>query len=339
MKRPSFLPAKVGLGQFRRSFIGLVVLLMASAGVGGVFAFTSAGAATRADIPTAPAVTVSCTGIDVAGTNADANWSIIVELNGAYDPSTTVYLAPVPDGHINLATGNWTYDFRYNSNDIASDNITIPPCSSPTIAPTCGAIIVAGMPDGWKLVVEPGDNLFTTNGPQELGAGDYTYEFRDAQNNDITGGSITVPDCSTLLVTPTCTGITISGMPTGYYLVVEPGDHLFTPNGDYALSPGDYFGEFRDPAANDITGNNFTVPDCGTTTTTIPVCGTTTTTLNTAAIECPTTTTTAPTTTTVAPTTTTTAPPTTTTVAPTTTTTQPPPATTPVVHQQPVTAG
>ena len=59
--------------------------------------------------------------------------------------------------------------------------------------------------------------------------------------------------------------VEFTNVPAGWYLVVEPGDHLITSGFDaIALAPGDYTYEFRDAGANDQLGGAFTVDPCST---------------------------------------------------------------------------
>jgi hypothetical protein len=77
---------------------------------------------------------------------------------------------------------------------------------TPVVTPGCingvGEVTESGALDGWSWIIEPGDIDVTpiTTDPESYGpllAGPYTYEFRDAMANDITGGSFTVLECQT----------------------------------------------------------------------------------------------------------------------------------------------
>ena len=116
----------------------------------------------------------------------------------------------------------------------------------------------------------------------KLGPGDYKYQFRDAGANDTVGGQFTVGVCPTdkptdaPTATPvpptdpntsTCETVGFTGVPEGWYLIIEPGDMLFNSGFDpIKLDPGLYTYEFRDAGANDMVGGQFTVVACPTAT-------------------------------------------------------------------------
>lgn len=64
--------------------------------------------------------------------------------------------------------------------------------------------------------------------------------------------------------TLTCGGtVGFTGVPAGWYLIIEPGDHLYTSGfGSIPLDPGDYSYEFRDANAADQVGGKFTIVVC-----------------------------------------------------------------------------
>jgi hypothetical protein len=66
----------------------------------------------------------------------------------------------------------------------------------------------------------------------------------------------------------TCGGtVGFTGVPAGWYLIIEPGDHLYTSGFDsIPLAPGDYVYQFRDANANDTVGGKFTIEVCPTAT-------------------------------------------------------------------------
>jgi hypothetical protein len=68
------------------------------------------------------------------------------------------------------------------------------------------------VPDGWYLVIEPGDNLITSGFEAiALSPGEYTYEWRDAGANDQVGGQFTINVCPTPTATPTCFAVDETG--------------------------------------------------------------------------------------------------------------------------------
>ena len=85
----------------------------------------------------------------------------------------------------------------------------------------CGGTVgFTGVPDGWYLIIEPGDHLYTSGFDSiPLDPGDYTYEFRDANANDQVGGTFTIGVCPTASPTQTAVesfqGETASPPPTG----------------------------------------------------------------------------------------------------------------------------
>ena len=55
-----------------------------------------------------------------------------------------------------------------------------------------------GVPEGWYLIVEPGDMKITSDFDSiALVPGHYTYEFRDADANDMVGGTFDIAACPT----------------------------------------------------------------------------------------------------------------------------------------------
>ena len=144
MHRPSILPTRFGLGQFRRSLIGSAVLLLALAGTAGMLASGGAAAATAgrtAELPPTPTFTVSCTGIDLTGLavvigTPDVGWQMVVEPGHV--------LIEAPDGHTNLTPGDYTYGFSYNDGFVVGGNFTVPDCTTTTTV--CGATTTTSAP-------------------------------------------------------------------------------------------------------------------------------------------------------------------------------------------------
>ena len=155
------------------------------------------------------------------------------------------------------------------------------PSPTPVVLPsapilTCGGTVsFTGVPEGWALIIEPGDQYYTagfTSIAEDPGV--YTYEFRDAGANDMVGGTFTIAACATPtpVVQPpaapvlTCGGtVAFTGVPEGWYLIVEPGDLLYSTGfASISLTPGVYTYEFRDALANDKVGGTFTIVACPT---------------------------------------------------------------------------
>jgi hypothetical protein len=163
--------------------------------------------------------------------------------------------------------------------------VTPTPPSAPIL--TCGGTVgFTGVPEGWALIIEPGDQYYTSGFDsiaEEPGV--YTYEFRDAGANDMVGGTFTIAACATPTPIPTptpvvqppsapvltCGGtVAFTGVPEGWYLIVEPGDLLYSTGfGSISLTPGVYTYEFRDALANDKAGGTFTIVACPTPTPTV----------------------------------------------------------------------
>jgi hypothetical protein len=154
---------------------------------------------------------------------------------------------------------------------------SVSPNAPANVAPSDPVVVCGGtvsftdVPQGWYLVVEPGDNLVTSGFDSiKLDPGTYTYQWRDANANDMNGGTFVVGTCQTPAPPSApvvqCGGtVSFSGVPQGWYLVVEPGDILVTSGFDsVALDPGVYTYEWRDANANDMVGGTFTIGVCPT---------------------------------------------------------------------------
>lgn len=91
-------------------------------------------------------------------------------------------------------------------NDLGLCNKPTPP-SDPVV--NCGGTVAfTGVPEGWYLVIEPGDILVTKGFDAiQLNPGVYTYEWRDAKANDMVGGTFTIGVCPTPTPAPTCVSV------------------------------------------------------------------------------------------------------------------------------------
>ena len=153
---------------------------------------------------------------------------------------------------------------------VSPNVVVITPPSDPVVV--CGGTVsFSDVPEGWYLVIEPGDVLVTADFDSiALDPGTYTYQWRDANADDMNGGTFVVETCRTPAppsnpVTECGGTVSFSGVPEGWYLVVEPGDILVTSDFDsIALDPGTYTYEWRDAKANDMVGGTFTIGVCPT---------------------------------------------------------------------------
>ena len=78
--------------------------------------------------------------------------------------------------------------------------VACPKAPAPPVTTCGGTASFSNVPDGWKLIIEPGDHLYTSGFSSiSLVPGDYSYQWRDADNNDITaeggGGKFTIKVC------------------------------------------------------------------------------------------------------------------------------------------------
>jgi hypothetical protein len=119
--------------------------------------------------------------------------------------------ATVANGYVTTAAGTYEWVADYGGNkqntearsECGKEPVTITN-PTPVVTPEClnsvGAVSETGALDGWSWIIEPGDIDVTpiSTDPEvyaPLAAGPYTYEFRDAAANDITGGTFTIPSC------------------------------------------------------------------------------------------------------------------------------------------------
>jgi hypothetical protein len=124
---------------------------------------------------------------------------------------------------------NWTCTFT-NAYDPAPPTAPKPP------ALTCGGTAsFTDVPEGWKLVIEPGDILVTSGFDKiTLAPGDYTYQWRTADNQDIVtengGGKFTIADCQGEQ-TPTPTPSGTAEAATGTPVATPPSTDSISSNG------------------------------------------------------------------------------------------------------------
>ena len=277
------IPSPHGRGMARR-----VIAAAASLGLMAMMAVATAAPA-AAHVPQAslfcdnngPKLTINLTQYNSNVTNTVAAWIDGSSVLGATTFSTsysnsfsagspfTDHTAKVEVKAGDDPTGShgWTKTFDVKLGACQEPTPSPTPKPAPTVVSnTCESIKISKLPDNWKLIVEPGDHLYTENGTFDIAAGSYTYEFRNSDNEDASGGEFTVDLCPTPTPPPTpvvvssdCAGITVSGMPEGWKLIVEPGDQLFTANGTFSEAPGSYTYEFRNSDNEDITGGKLTV--------------------------------------------------------------------------------
>jgi hypothetical protein len=95
----------------------------------------------------------------------------------------------------------WNNDCQEPKPTDAPTDAPVPPSDPNTT--TCGTVGFTGVPEGWYLVIEPGDLMVTSGfGSIKLDPGVFTYGFRDAGANDKVSGTFTVGVCATATSTP-----------------------------------------------------------------------------------------------------------------------------------------
>ena len=227
--------------------------------------------------------------IEIAG---DAQFSYVYTPSYLLDPSTFTYygayfMPAFPDG----LWVRWVNDpsiTAHMANPTASCNAPTPPLPPVT---TCagaagGTASFSDVPAGWKLVLHgPGSddwNTITSGFSSiSLASGNYTYQWRDAADNDQNqtngSGSFTIDVCVVPNPPPppvlTCGGTASFSdvVPAGWYLALQgPGANDFTKItsgfNSLALAPGTYHYQWRDAAGNDQNQTNgsgdFTISAC-----------------------------------------------------------------------------
>jgi hypothetical protein len=123
---------------------------------------------------------------------------------------------------------------------------------------TCGGTVsFTDVPEGWKLIIEPGDVLVTSDFTGiKLDPGKYTYDFRNSDNVDQVSGEFTIGFCIPLPPTTVCGGsVTFPDQIDGYTIdvfqpapdaaEVQPAAISFqvvktVPFGSISLDPGVY---------------------------------------------------------------------------------------------------
>lgn len=122
--------------------------------------------------------------------------------------------ASVANGYVTTAAGTYEWVANYSGDkqntearsECGKEPVTITPLlPTPVVTPGCingvGEVSETGALDGWSWIIEPGNIDVTpiSTDPEvytPLNAGPYTYEFRDAAANDITGGTFTILPCN-----------------------------------------------------------------------------------------------------------------------------------------------
>jgi hypothetical protein len=117
--------------------------------------------------------------------------------------------ASVANGYVTTEAGTYEWVANYSGDKYNTEArgecgkepvaITNP---TPVVTTECingfSFVTETGALDGWSWIIEPGDFDITISADPEsygLQAFAYTYEFRDAAANDITGGTFTTPPC------------------------------------------------------------------------------------------------------------------------------------------------
>ena len=150
---------------------------------------------------------------------------------------------PVSDTQSSLAAGAYSFQAKYSGDRLyAGSTSSCEPFSVlakpapviPTITTACGgSVTIAGLPEGWHVVVEPGDHFFG-NGTFPLGLGSYNWQLRDAQQNDQNGegqsGSFSIVACpvydpSTHTTTVVFDNATKAALPAS--LTIAPGGSVY----------------------------------------------------------------------------------------------------------------
>ena len=98
-------------------------------------------------------------------------------------------------------TSSETTSEETTSSETTSSDTTSSEPVIPSLETACGGTVtVGGLPEGWHLVVEPGDNFFG-NGTFDLAPADYTWNLRNAEQVDQNGegqsGTFTIAACTT----------------------------------------------------------------------------------------------------------------------------------------------
>jgi len=220
----------------------------------------------------------STNGTDWSGPNDWSDQGDPLSPSGWGQPLTTTSYS---DNGGNTLWVRWTSDPGVVTGPI-SNNCTIPLPPVTTCAGAAGGTAsFSDVPAGWKLVLHgPGANDWSSVtsgfGSIALAPGSYTYQWRDAADNDQNQtngqGSFIINACAPLPPVLTCGGAaSFSDVPAGWYLALQgPGanDWNTVTSGfdSIALAPGTYHYQWRDAGANDQNQTNgsgdFTIVAC-----------------------------------------------------------------------------
>ena len=136
---------------------------------------------------------------------------------GTYHSTVTLAAGAVPNSNTESDLGAGSYSFKaiysgdgnYLGKASACEPFSVmapPPAPViPSIQTACGgSVAIGGLPEGWHLVVEPGDHFYG-NGTFPLTLGSYNWQLRDASQNDQNGtgqsGQFTISLCPVTIST------------------------------------------------------------------------------------------------------------------------------------------